>query len=211
MFRIALIGGIGSGKTEVASRLLELGAHVIEADRVARDIVAPGSATLGMIARAFGPSVIRADGTLNREALAAAAFSSEEGLELLNQITWPPLKDAIIVETERLEREYPAGVLVVDAALLLKWDMLDLFDLVVAVTSPEKARIERLVASGKSEKDARARMRAQAPETELVEAADYVIENNGSLAELRAAVGRLWCSLPLEFREGYDERDDAHA
>ncbi|MBN2565886.1 MAG: dephospho-CoA kinase [Candidatus Eisenbacteria bacterium] len=195
MFRIGLAGGIGSGKSRVAERMRELGAHVIEADMLARDIVAPGSPTLDALARSFGPSVIAGDGSLDRATLAKTAFSSGERLRELNEITWPPLIGAIVRGTEELERIDPDGILVVDAALLVQWDLLDLFDAVVVVTAPVEARIARLVASGSSREDVLSRIGAQMPEKELIAAADYVIENDGTLEQLRERVDALWRSL----------------
>lgn len=198
MYLIGLTGGMGSGKSEVAGRLRELGARVIEADRVARELTSPGSRTLGAIREGFGESVIRADGTLDRSRLAGIAFGSPEMLDRLNRITWPPLKAAILRRVEDVAGEDPDCVLVVDAALLVQWDMLDLFDCVVAVTAPEDLRVSRVVSSGRSRDDAVARMRAQLPESALVEAADTVIENDGTIEKLRERVDDFWRSLPVD-------------
>jgi dephospho-CoA kinase len=205
MYLIGLTGGIGSGKSEVARRLSELGARVIEADQVARELTSPGSETLDAIRDAFGESVIRADGTLDRSRLAGIAFGSEEQLETLNRITWPPLKSAIIRNVEQVAREDPECVLVVDAALLVQWDMLDLFDRVVAVTAPEELRISRVAGSGRFRDDVASRIRAQLPESALIVEADTVIENDGTLDELRRRVDELWRSLPVDYSGEEDQ------
>jgi len=204
MFRIGLAGGMGSGKSEVAARLSELGALVIEADAVARDIVAVGTEGHAAIVDAFGESVLTADGSLDRRALAAAAFSSEERTGVLNAITHPALIDEIVQRSERLERRNPQGVLVVDAALLVRWDVLDMFDVVLVIHAPMELRVSRLLEAGFGEEDVRRRMHSQLPDDVMLAAADVVIENGGSIDELRAAVDDFWESLPGNSRE--DER-----
>jgi dephospho-CoA kinase len=201
MFRIGLAGGMGSGKSEVATRLSELGALVIEADAVARDMVAEGTDVLAAIVDAFGESVLADDGGLDRGALAAVAFSSEERLRTLNAITHPALIREIVRRSEELERRSPSGVLVVDAALLVQWDVLDLFDTILVVHAPIDLRVRRLVDAGFVEEDVRRRMRSQLPDDVMLAAADVVVENEGSIEELRAAVDDFWESLPGNLRE----------
>jgi len=196
MFRIGLTGGMGSGKSAVAARLSELGALVIEADAVARDIVAEGTEVFAAIVDAFGESVLDDDGGLDRRALAAAAFSSEERLRALNALTHPALIREIVRRSEELERENPSDVLVVDAALLVQWDVLDLFDVVLVVHAPSDLRVRRLVDVGFAEEDVRRRMQSQLPDDAMLAAADVVVENGGSIEELRAAVDDFWQSLP---------------
>ena len=204
MFRIGLAGGMGSGKSEVAARLSELGALVIEADAVARDVVAEGTEVFAAIVDAFGESVLADDGGLDRGALAAAAFSSEERTGVLNAITHPALIGEIVRRSEELERDGPSGVLVVDAALLVQWDVLDMFDVVLLVRAPTELRVRRLVEAGFEEEDVRRRMRSQLPDDVMLAAADVIIENEGSVEELRVAVDDFWESLSVNRRE--DER-----
>jgi dephospho-CoA kinase len=201
VLRIGLTGGMGSGKTEVARMLAAHGARVIEADAVARELVSPGSSVLDDIVRAFGPGVLDDGGELDRRALARAAFSSEDSVRLLNSITEAPLVDELVRRAFEMERDDPAGVLVIDAALLVQWDVLDLFDVVVAVDSPVETRIGRLVADGFTEEDARRRIASQLPVEELRAAADIVITNDGSMEDLRRAVDRFWRSLPHHSEE----------
>ena len=203
MFRIGLAGGMGSGKSEVAARLSELGALVIEADAVARDIVAVGTGVFAAIVGAFGESVLADDGGLDREALAAAAFSSEERTSVLNAITHPALIREIMRRSEGLEKQSPSGVLVVDAALLVRWAVLDLFDVVLIVHAPRELRVRRLVEAGFGEEDVRRRMHSQLSDDVMLAAADVVIENGGSIEELRAAVDDFWESLPVNTQEDW--------
>lgn len=201
MFRIGLSGGIGTGKSEVARLLGERGAVVIRADDVARELVAPGTDIFRALVGGFGESVVAADGTLDRRRLASLAFASEPGVRRLNEIVHPPLVDALIHRLEAVERERARGVVVVEAALLVEWDILDLFDLVLVVRAPLEARLERLARGGLTRDEALARMRAQLPEEDLLEAADAVVENDGPLARLAAQVDGIWRSLPIEERE----------
>jgi dephospho-CoA kinase len=196
MYRIGLTGGIGSGKSEAAEVLSDLGAVVVTADELARTIVEPGSPVLDKIVEAFGREVLTRDGTLDRGRLASLAFGDAANLAVLNEITHPPLVAAIIERLEELDRTGPDGVAVVDAALLTEWDITDLFDLVLLIAAPVEVRVARLVGSGYAEADARARIEAQLPEERLRETADRVIENESTLEELRSAVRALWRTLP---------------
>ena len=201
MFRIGLTGGMGSGKSEVARTLRGLGAHVIEADAVARDLVAPGTDVLDRIVDAFGTSVLATDGTLDRRALADAAFSSEEGTARLNAITECALVDEIVRRAEEFERRCPDDVLVIDAALLVQWDVLDMFDVVLVVRAPVESRVRRLVDAGFAEEDVRKRIQSQLPDDTMLAAADRVIDNEGTIEELRAAAAGFWESLPVNTQE----------
>ena len=201
MYRIGLTGGMGSGKSEVAALLRELGARVVDADVVARELVARGSAVLEAIVDAFGTDVLAPDGSLDRRALAAAAFSSEDRLAALTAITEPALIDEIVRRVEEIERQETRGVLVVDAALLVQWDVLDMFDAVLVVRARAELRTERLVDAGFAGDDVGRRMRSQLPDEAMLAAADTVIENEGTLEELRAVVEEFWKSLKEHTRE----------
>jgi dephospho-CoA kinase len=196
MYRIGLTGGIGSGKSEAARVLAELGAVIVTADELAREIVEPGSSVLGKLVEAFGEGIVAPDGALDRARLASIAFGDPAKLGLLNEITHPPLVRAIIGRLEELARTDPGGVVVVDAALLTEWDITDLFDLMLLIAAPTEIRVARLVDSGYTEAGARARIGAQLPEERLRDAADHVIENTGTLEELRSAIAELWRTLP---------------
>ncbi len=206
MYRVGLTGGIASGKSTVSSVLSERGAVVIEADVVARTLVEPGSPLLAELAVEFGADVLRDDGALDRAALGRIAFASEERLARLNEMTHPPLVARLIALVEDAEREAAGtgGVLVVDAALLAEWDILDLFDTIVVVDAPIEERIERLVANGLSEENARERMAAQLPPAELRTRADVVIDNDGTLDDLRRRANQLARRLLSESERGTD-------
>lgn len=203
MYRIGLTGGIGSGKSEVAAALRDLGAKIVVADTVARDVVGVGTPALARIVEAFGSGVLSEDGTLDRRKLAAIVFSDRERLSALNAIVHPPLVEAILSEVETLERAGGDGVVVVDAALLLDWDISDAFDMILAVRAPLDKRLSRLVADGLTGGEARARIDVQPTDERFTEAADVVIDNDGTLADLRERVAGLWAELPR--RSGREE------
>ncbi|MCD4689961.1 dephospho-CoA kinase [bacterium] len=191
MYRVGLTGGIAAGKSEVSRVLREHGAVVIEADIVARKLVEPGNPVLNVLVGEFGDGILAPDGTLDRAELGRIAFASEEQLARLNAITHPPLVAELISIMEATERDTRRGVLVVDAALLVEWDIVDLFDVIVVVDAPLELRVRRLAEFGLSETEASERMAAQRPPTQLRTLADIVIANDGSLDDLRRRAGEL--------------------
>lgn len=195
MLVVGLTGGIGCGKSTVASVLRELGARVVDADQVAREVLAPGSPVLGKVVERFGPRILRADSSLDRNRLADIVFGDPQALADLNAITHPPIVEMIRQRIEEARNE-GVQVLVVDAPLLLEAGMEGMVDEVWVVTCTREQQIERLCRrTGLSPREAEARMRAQMPLEEKVRRADRVIPNEGSLAQLRAEVERHWQDL----------------
>lgn len=193
MLRVGLTGGIGSGKSTVASLLAERGATVVDADAIAREIVAPGEPALVALVGEFGPRILREDGTLDRGELAALAFSDPEATARLNAIMHP----AIRAESARRIAASGADAIVVhDMPLLLETGQQDLVDLVVVVDVPEETQVERAVGQrGMTEEDVRRRMAAQASRSDRLGAADVVIDNSGSREHTEQQVDRLWTML----------------
>ncbi|MEZ5116848.1 MAG: dephospho-CoA kinase [Candidatus Nanopelagicales bacterium] len=193
MLRVGLTGGIGSGKSEVARRLAELGAVVVDADAIAREIVEPGQPALAEIRAEFGDAVMAPDGSLDRAALAAVVFSDAERLAALNAITHP----RIAQRSAALIAAAPADAVVVyDMPLLVENGLTDGWDLVVVVDCPDEARVDRLVRDrGMDPDDARARIAAQATREQRLAAADVVLDNAGTRDALRAQVDALWARL----------------
>ena len=191
--RVGLTGGIASGKSTVSRRLAELGAVVIDYDLLAREVVEPGSRGLELIEQRFGPSVITAEGTLDRPALGALVFADPAALKDLEAITHPAIRDLAA------EREAAAGaeaVVVHDNPLLVEMGAAAACDVVIVVDAPEQTQVARMVADrGMTEADARARIAAQAGRDERLAAADVVIENTGTLTELNARVDEIWKDL----------------
>jgi dephospho-CoA kinase len=190
MLRVALTGGIGSGKSTVSARLAALGAFVVDADAVAREVVEPGTPALAAVAERFGPEVVAADGTLDRPALGRLVFGDRAALADLEAITHPAIwaRTAEIVAGAR-----PDAVVVHDMPLVVEKAMGAQYHLVVVVGAGEEVRLRRLVElRGMPEADARARIAAQATDEERRAAADVWLDNEGTPDALRAAVMRLW-------------------
>jgi dephospho-CoA kinase len=180
---IALTGGIGSGKSTVARRWVELGATEIDADVLAREVVAPGSTGLALVAKQFGSEVLAADGTLDRAALAKIAFSSEENRKLLENILHPLIQQLALEKVEGL-----SGVIVYTIPLFVESNSKLKFDKVVTISCDEAVRVKRLVESrGMSEGEAISRISAQASDAQREAVSDIVIDSNCTMAEL---VGR---------------------
>jgi dephospho-CoA kinase len=197
MLRVGLTGGIGSGKSTVAQRFSELGAKVIDADALAREVVAPGSEGLGLVAARFGDHVLAPDGGLDRAALGAVVFADPSARRDLEAITHP----LIARRTGELLATAPVDAVVVhDVPLLVEKHMGPGYHLVVVVDAAEGVRLERLVAlRGMSVEDARSRIAAQASEDERRAAADVWLDNTGSQDHLCAAVDRLWADRLVPF------------
>lgn len=202
MLRVGLTGGLGSGKTTVAGIFRELGAEVMEADEVARRMMQPGEAVYGEIVQAFGPDVVRGDGTLDRKKLATMAFADGRLAEL-NAIVHPPVIAEQRQWMERLEREQPDAVAIYETALLFEAsraagtrDWQKRFDRRILVTAPEALRIARYVAriAGPDadeaarmaiEQEARERMAAQMTDEEKMRLSDTILRNDTSLEAVR--------------------------
>jgi dephospho-CoA kinase len=186
---------MGSGKSTVAALLVERGAVLIDADRIAREVVAPGGAAYQPLIDRFGPDIVAADGTLDRAALAAVAFADEESLAALNAITHPAIS---VVMLERRDAELETDHVVVLDIPLLKPVHRELLALacVVVVDTPVEVALDRLMSQrGFSRQDAEARMAAQPSRQERLEGADIVIDNAGDLDSLSAAVDAGWAEL----------------
>jgi dephospho-CoA kinase len=186
---VGLTGGAGAGKSTVAARLRELGAVVIDADALAREVLEPDSDGLAEVVKAFGEGVLHTDGSLDRAAVAAVVFADPERRRELEGITHP----RIAARTSELLAAAPADAVVVhDVPLLVEKALAPAYDLVVVVDAPVERRVERLVGRGLSEADARARIAAQETRAERQAVADVWLDNDGSVADLVAAVDVLW-------------------
>jgi dephospho-CoA kinase len=196
LLRVGLTGGIGSGKSEVARRLAEHGAVLIDADVAARKVVEPGSPGLAQVAEAFGDEVLRPDGSLNRERLGEIVFGDPGLRAKLNAIVHPLVR-AWMQEAERAAvRANGDAVVVHDVPLLAESRGTAGFDAVIVVDVPPDLQIERLVSQrGMPEEQARARMAAQAGREQRLAVADIVIGNSGSLDDLDRRVAEVWADL----------------
>ncbi|PFG16951.1 dephospho-CoA kinase [Propionicimonas paludicola] len=195
VLHLGLTGGIASGKSTVAQRLVEHGALLIDADLLAREVVAPGTPGLAAVAARFGAGVLAADGSLDRPALGRVVFADPDARRDLEQIIHP----AVRARAAELLASAPDGSVVVQMIpLLVETGQADTFDLVVVVDVPAQLQVQRLMArDGLSEAEAEARLAAQADRTQRLAAADAVIDNTGHPAELRDAVDRFWAAQVL--------------
>ena len=195
MYLIGLTGGIASGKSVVSGRLRELGAVVVDADVLAREVVEPGTDGLAAIAQAFGPDVISADGTLNRSALGRIIFSDPERRVALNAITHPAIWRRAQQLFDVAEADNPHAVVVYDVPLLAEAsaDRPMTFDLVVVVHAELDERLRRLIElRGMTREEAVHRLNSQASDTERLAIADVVIDSNRTLDETLVQVDELW-------------------
>jgi dephospho-CoA kinase len=193
MLKVGLTGGIGAGKSEVSRLFVEHGAVLIDADRIAREVVAPGTPGLAAVVEAFGEDVLAEDGSLDRPRLGSIVFADPERLAVLNSIVHP------LVGTRSRELESAAAedaVVVHDVPLLAENALAPLYDLVVVVDASPETQLDRLVRlRGMTEQDGRARMAAQATREKRLEIADVVIDNDVPLDELRQRVRDVWDDL----------------
>lgn len=193
MLRVGLTGGIGAGKGEVARRLAAYGALVIDADQVAREVVAPGTPGLDEIVKAFGTGVLRPDGSLDRELLGEMVFSDAALRGQLNAIVHPRVGERM---REIEETAAAADVVVHEIPLLAEGGLASAFDVVAVVDAPPEVQVERLVSlRGMTRPHALARMSAQASREERLAVATVVVDNSGSLEDLDGHVAALWAEL----------------
>ena len=196
MLTVGLTGGIGSGKSEVSKRLAELGAVVIDADKIAREVVEPGTAGLRDVVATFGSDVLLPDGTLDREGLGRIVFGDPDKLASLNAIVHPLVGERIATIMADVERDHPDAVVVYDVPLLVENNLQDRYDVVVVVAASTDTQLQRLTANrGMRPEDAQARIAAQAPLEAKLAVADYVIDNDGELAALDEQVKQAWRDL----------------
>lgn len=204
---VALTGGIASGKTEVARELSRLGALVIDADDVAREVTLAGASAYGPIVKAFGEEILDDSGQIDRSELAAVVFRDNGKRQVLNGITHP----AIIGDIIRQVNEYANGLgpedvpaAAVDAALIVDVGASRLFDLLLVVSADEKTRMKRMVEDrGMDRVEAENRIASQIPDEKRRAMADLLIENNGTIAELKVRVAEAWDEIALRARALY--------
>jgi dephospho-CoA kinase len=195
---IGLTGGIASGKSTVAGRLVEHGAVLVDADVLAREVVEPGTPGLAEIERVFGPSVISADGSLNRPALGAIVFADADKREALNGITHPAIWTRARELFDDATAVDPDVVIVYDVPLLAEaaGDRPMRFDRIVVVQADIGRRIDRMIEiRGMSRAEAEGRLRAQASDADRLRLADVVIDSNGTIEHTLEQVDEFWASL----------------
>ena len=204
MLKVGLTGGIASGKTVVGEMLVTLGAHLVQADQISHRLMLPGQPVYDEVVRHFGRGILNPDLTVNRAKLAESAFGSakpqQSRIQELNRIVHPAVIHSQDEWMEEIGRQDPNAVAIVEAALILEADAAKRFDCLIVVTCSDEQRVARFAARQKldleaARKEVERRMAAQLPEAEKIEAADYVIDNSGSLDQTREQVHQIWEKL----------------
>lgn len=186
MLRVGLTGSIGVGKSFVAAVLAELGCHILDADKTARVVVSPGTIGLRAVVEAFGPEVLRADGTLDRSRLGAIVFADREQRTILNSILHPLIIAAQDEQLQQWEEQDPHGIAVVDAALMIESGGYKRFEKLIVVHCHPEIQLERLMKRDAiSREEAERRIAAQMPQQEKMHYADYLIDTSEGLEETR--------------------------
>jgi len=194
MYIVAVTGGLAAGKTEACDFLRSRGAVVIDLDDVAHRLLAAGSPVVEQLASAFGDDILAEDGSVDRARLAAKAFASYENAQLLNAIVHPAVaSDVMPGLTEMGLLQNPPPLVVLCVPMLVEAPVFaEIADVVLAISAPEEARVERAVARGMSEADARSRIRCQATDPQREAIADRVIINDGTHEQLMEELARFW-------------------
>jgi dephospho-CoA kinase len=213
LLKIGLTGGIASGKSAVGEILVSLGAHLVQADRIAHELMLPGQPVYSEVVRHFGRSILNPDLSVNRAKLAEAAFgkggsaASPSRIQELNRIVHPAVIRAQEEWMAEVGRQDSNAVAVVEAALILESGAGNRFDRLIVVTCSDDQRIARFAARQNLSLEAAAnevarRMAAQLPEAEKVKAADYVIDNSGTLEQTREQTQQVWTRMGADSRRG---------
>jgi dephospho-CoA kinase len=219
LLKVGLTGGIASGKSIVGEMFVALGAHLVQADRIAHELMHPGQPVYNEVVRHFGRAILNPDGSVNRAKLAELAFGSANKatraaasppapsrVEELNRIVHPAVIRAQEEWMEEMGCQDPRAVAIVEAALILEAGAAKRFDRLVVVTCDDEQRVARFAARQKmsiedARKEVARRMAAQLPEAEKIKAADYVIDNSGSFSHTREQVQQVWQGLRVTVGE----------
>lgn len=185
---VGIGGQMGAGKSTVVGELRRYGARVIDADQIGWSLLAKNSPEYTALVKAFGREILDKSGRIDRRRLAERAFASKAALTKLNRITHPGLLTKLRAEINRHKK----GLVIVDAALLFYWGLDKEMDVSILVTAPERLKVKRMTDSGMSPEAARARLKLQQPDAKVWRRADFVLENSGSLPELKRKARALW-------------------
>lgn len=191
-----LTGGMGSGKTSAAACFKTLGAHVIDADEICRELVQPGQPAWKEIIDLFGEDVLNPDQTLNRKKLAALVFEDEHKKKLLEKILHPKVFAEEEKTYDRIRQNDPQAIVIVDAALLIESGNFKQMDQVIVITCDRETQIQRAMKRGNfSREDVESRIQSQMNQEEKIKYADHVLDNSGTLQQLKEDIGNLFVKL----------------
>jgi dephospho-CoA kinase len=196
VLNVGLTGGIGAGKSEVTRRFAALGAHIIDADALAREVVEPGTPGLDAVIAEFGPEVRAADGSLDREAVAAKVFGDDEARARLNAIVHPLIGERVFQLLAEFEAADPDGILINDVPLIAESGVAERYEVIIVVDAPVETQLDRLTRlRGMTQEAAQARIDVQAGREQRLALADHVITNDGDLDSLQRQVDEVWAAL----------------
>jgi dephospho-CoA kinase len=199
MLHVGLTGNIASGKSQAALMFAELGAHVIDADRIVHQLLASGTGTYQKIIDVFGNQVLDADREINRRRLGQIVFSDEEKRKLLNRLTHQEVGAEILRRIFDLEQKSSSGIIIVDAALMVETGSYKMYHRLIVVTCDPSLQITRLMNRDQlSEEAARARMSSQLPIEQKIRLADYTIDTSGTLKHVRDQVEAIYRDLAVQ-------------
>jgi dephospho-CoA kinase len=199
MLRVGLTGNIGCGKSTAVAVLAELGAHIIDADVLAREVMRPGSAVYARIVETFGNRILQTDGAIDRKVLGRIIFTIPEQRELLNSLVHPAVRAEVLHRIAELESSRSSGIVVVDAALMVESGFYRIFDRLIVVTCDPALQLARIVKrDAVTSEEARARMEAQMPMEEKLRVADYIIESSGTLRQTKEQIEAVYRDLLLQ-------------
>jgi dephospho-CoA kinase len=199
MLHVGLTGNTGTGKSQAALVFSELGAHIIDADAVAHQLMLPGQETYAKVVEAFGLQILGLGGEINRKVLGKIVFGDFEKRALLNSLVHPDVQKEIYRRIFELEKDGASGVIIVDAALLIENGHHKLFDRIIVTTCDSNLQLARIIKrDGISVDEARRRMAAQLPIEEKLKFADYTIETSGTFKETREQIEGIFRDLLLQ-------------
>jgi dephospho-CoA kinase len=199
MLHVGLTGNIATGKSQAAHVFAELGAHVIDADVIAHDLLAKGTGTYLKVVEAFGSEILTVDGSISRRKLGEIVFNDSEKRKRLNRLVHPDVRDEVLRRVCALEESYSGGIIIVDAALLIESGHHKLYDRLIVVTCDPNLQVTRIInRDGLTVEQAKARMAAQMPAEEKLKLANYTIETSGTLRETRDQIEAIYRDLVLQ-------------
>jgi dephospho-CoA kinase len=199
MLHVGLTGNIASGKSHVAKIFAELGAHIIDADRIAHQLLLCGTETYHRIVRAFGEQIVGTDREIDRKKLGQIIFFDEEKRKTLNQLTHHDVGAAILRRIHDLEQTFLSGIIIVDAALMVETGSYKMYDRMIVVTCDRSLQIARLMSRDHLDNEAAtARMNSQLPIEQKLKLADYTIDTSGTLKQTRDQVEAIYRDLPVQ-------------
>lgn len=199
MLHVGLTGNIASGKSHAAQLFAELGAHVIDADKVVHELLAYGTPTYHQIVTTFGRDIVGPDSQIDRRKLGQIIFSDAEKRQVLNQLTHHAVRTEILRRIVALEQSFPRGIVIVDAALIVETGGHKMYDRLIVVTCDPALQLSRLISRDQlSEEAARDRMDSQMAIEEKLKLADYTIETSGTLKQTRDQVEAIYHDLLIQ-------------